>query len=56
MFDSSASAYLAAHADNDYVELLEEVGLTGALCVAAFVASIGILAYRLMSRGRLPLF
>ncbi|HEY2893990.1 MAG TPA: O-antigen ligase family protein, partial [Pirellulales bacterium] len=33
MLDSSAAPYLAAHADNDYAELLEEMGLVGAICV-----------------------
>jgi tetratricopeptide (TPR) repeat protein/O-antigen ligase len=55
MFDSSTSPYLAAHADNDYAELLEELGIAGAICVAAFLASIGFHAIRLMSRGRSPL-
>ena len=55
LFDTSTSPYLAAHADNDYAELLEELGLAGALCVAAFLAWIGFVAARLISRGRLPL-
>jgi O-antigen ligase/tetratricopeptide (TPR) repeat protein len=55
MFDTSASPYLAAHADNDYAELLEELGIAGAICVAAFLAWVGFRAVRLMTRGRLPL-
>jgi O-antigen ligase/tetratricopeptide (TPR) repeat protein len=55
MFDASVVRELAAHADNDYAQLLEEVGLFGALLVAAFVVIIGYRLVRLCRRGRTSL-
>ncbi|HMO85009.1 MAG TPA: O-antigen ligase family protein, partial [Lacipirellulaceae bacterium] len=55
MFDRSVSPQLAAHADNDYVQLLEEAGLLGAACLAAFFAIIAVLAVRTGCRGRTSL-
>lgn len=52
MFDTSKIVAVAAHADNDYAQLLEETGLLGAVLVIAFVAGIAILAWKLMFQGR----
>jgi O-antigen ligase len=52
MFDPSTSAQLAAHADNDYAQLLEETGLAGAILAAAFLAVIGGLIVKVCRRGR----
>ncbi len=54
MFDDSVTPAIAAHADNDYAQLLEETGLVGALLVALFVAGIATLAINLILRGRTP--
>ncbi len=55
MFDQSTSPQLAEHVDNDYAQLLEEMGVVGAALVAAFLAVIGGLLVRLCLRGRTPL-
>jgi tetratricopeptide (TPR) repeat protein len=55
MFDASVVRELAAHADNDYAQLLEETGLIGGLLVAAFVFIIGYRVVRLCRRGRTSL-
>jgi tetratricopeptide (TPR) repeat protein len=55
LFDSAASPYLAAHADNDYAELLEEMGIAGAVCVLAFLAWAAFRIHQLVFRGRSPL-
>jgi tetratricopeptide (TPR) repeat protein/O-antigen ligase len=55
MFDASTMPYLAAHADNDYAELLEEVGISGAICIAGLLAWAGVQVVRLILRGRSPL-
>jgi O-antigen ligase len=52
MFDSSASAVLAAHADNDYAQLLEETGVLGAASVAAFLAIIAAKLVAVCRRDR----
>jgi tetratricopeptide (TPR) repeat protein len=54
-FDSGISPYLAAHADNDYVELLEEMGIFGTACIAMFVVWAGLRIRQLMFHGRTPL-
>src|SRR5205814_1811829 len=43
---------IAAHADNDYVQLLEEMGLAGAVLVGLFLAGISFTILRLALRGR----
>ena len=55
MFDASVLRELAAHADNDYAQLLEETGLVGGLLVAAFAFIIGRRVVRLCRRGRTSL-
>jgi O-antigen ligase/tetratricopeptide (TPR) repeat protein len=55
MYDESVSPVLAAQADNDYAQLLEETGITGAALVGAFAIGIGWLAIRLATRGQTPL-
>ena len=40
MFDRSNISALATHAENEYAQVLEEVGYPGLLCVAGFVAAI----------------
>jgi tetratricopeptide (TPR) repeat protein len=52
MFDTSVTPVVAAHADNDYAQLLEEVGLAGAGLLAAFLIGVAVLAVRLARRGR----
>ena len=52
MFDTSETSAFAGHADNDYAQLLEETGVTGALCVAVFAATIAALLVRLCRKGR----
>lgn len=52
MYDASINASVAAHADNDYVQLLEETGVAGAACVAAFLAMIGARLAHACWRGR----
>jgi tetratricopeptide (TPR) repeat protein len=52
MFDTAVTPMLAAHADNDYAQLLEEMGLAGAAIVAVFVIGIAMLAVRLALRGK----
>jgi O-antigen ligase/tetratricopeptide (TPR) repeat protein len=55
MFDTSQSPVLAAHADNDYAQLLEETGAVGAVLMAAFYIGIVYLVVKLAKRGRTPL-
>jgi O-antigen ligase/tetratricopeptide (TPR) repeat protein len=55
MFDESLNTSLAAHADNDYAQLLEETGALGAVCVLIFLAFIITHVVRLCRRGRTPL-
>ncbi|MFO0789220.1 MAG: O-antigen ligase family protein [Pirellulales bacterium] len=52
MFDTSPTPTLAAHADNDYAQLFEEMGLAGALVAGAFFVGIAMLAARVIIRGR----
>jgi tetratricopeptide (TPR) repeat protein len=52
MFDRSVTPIVAAHADNDYAQLLEETGVAGALLVAAFLFGIAQLIVRLVKRRR----
>jgi O-antigen ligase len=52
MFDTSMVAALAGHADNDYVQLLEEMGVAGAACVIAFLAIVVTAVVRLCWRGQ----
>jgi O-antigen ligase/tetratricopeptide (TPR) repeat protein len=52
MFDSTAAAAVAAHADNDYAELLEEMGVAGAILVGLFFAGVAITILKLAFRGR----
>jgi O-antigen ligase/tetratricopeptide (TPR) repeat protein len=51
MYDTALTPVVAAHADNDYAQLLEEMGLLGTFCVATFLVSIAILAVNLMRKG-----
>jgi tetratricopeptide (TPR) repeat protein len=52
MFDTSFARALAAHADNDYAQLLEETGIAGAALLAVFLIGIGTLVVKLALRGR----
>jgi O-antigen ligase/tetratricopeptide (TPR) repeat protein len=52
MFDTSTTPNIAAHADNDYAQLLEETGVVGAGLVAAFLAGIAVLVAKLTVRGK----
>jgi O-antigen ligase len=52
MFDTAVMPALAAHADNDYAQLLEEMGLAGAAIVAVFVIGVAAIAVSLALRGR----
>jgi len=55
MFDDTTSPVLAQHADNDYVQLLEEAGVIGAGLLAAFVLIIARLLYVSCRHGRTSL-
>ncbi len=52
MFDTAVTPILAAHADNDYAQLLEEMGLAGAATVAVFLIGITAMAVKLALRGK----
>jgi O-antigen ligase len=52
MFDTSVSRSIATHADNDYAQLLEEMGVAGTALVAAFLSGVAMLVGRLVLRGR----
>jgi tetratricopeptide (TPR) repeat protein/O-antigen ligase len=52
MFDTAVTPILAAHADNDYAQLLEEMGLAGAAMVALFLIGVASTAIKLAVRGR----
>jgi O-antigen ligase/tetratricopeptide (TPR) repeat protein len=54
MFDQSVSPVLAAQADNDYAQLLEETGIIGAALVGAFGIGIAWLVFQLATRGQTP--
>lgn len=51
MYDRAVTPAVAAHADNDYAQLLEETGLIGAALVALFLGMIALTASRLMRHG-----
>jgi O-antigen ligase/tetratricopeptide (TPR) repeat protein len=55
MFDTATSPSLAAHADNDYAQLLEETGVVGAAAVAAFLAIVASALVTLCRRGVAPI-
>lgn len=50
MFDRSVTPVVAAHADNDYAQLLEETGVVGAVLVALFLFGIAQLIVLLVRR------
>jgi O-antigen ligase len=52
MFDTATIAALAAHADNDYAQMLEETGLVGAILLAVFLIGIWWHCGRLVWRGK----
>jgi tetratricopeptide (TPR) repeat protein len=52
MFDTSANPALAGHADNDYVQLLEEMGLVGAALVLVFLIGVATIIAKLAVSGR----
>jgi O-antigen ligase/tetratricopeptide (TPR) repeat protein len=52
MFDTAVTPILAAHADNDYAQLLEEMGLAGAAMVAVFLLGVVATAIKLAVRGK----
>ncbi|TWU25783.1 O-antigen ligase family protein [Bythopirellula polymerisocia] len=52
LYDPAVSPVVAEHADNDWAQLLEEFGLVGAAAVVAFLASVLIIARKLLFRGR----
>jgi O-antigen ligase/tetratricopeptide (TPR) repeat protein len=55
MFDRAKSTSIAVHADNDYAQLLEEMGLIGGVLVGLFLAVIIRDCAWLMLRGRTSL-
>lgn len=55
LYDESSSSQMAEHADNDWVQLLEEFGIVGGATVLGFVLSIFWLAGKLMLSGRTSL-
>lgn len=55
MFDTIPTPTLAAHADNDYAQLLEEMGVAGAIFVGLFFAGVGFLAIQTIRQDRSPL-
>lgn len=55
MFDTSRTSALAAHADNDYAQMLEEMGLIGASLVALFFAGVCFVAIQTIRHARSPL-
>jgi O-antigen ligase/tetratricopeptide (TPR) repeat protein len=52
MFDKAAATAIAVHADNDYAQLLEEMGLAGAILVGLFVGGVSFAILKLALRGR----
>jgi Flp pilus assembly protein TadD len=54
-FDRTAAAALAQHADNDYLQLLEETGLVGAAIAAAFLACLLAAVWQVVRRGKTQL-
>jgi tetratricopeptide (TPR) repeat protein len=52
MFDTAVTPVVAAHADNEYAQLLEEMGVAGAAFVGLFLAGIAVLTVRLAFLGR----
>lgn len=55
MFDTAVSPDVAAHADNDYAQLLEETGIVGTLLLGLFLGGVAVLGIRLMRKGTTPL-
>ena len=51
MFDTTAATAVAAHADNDYAQLLEEMGLVGAILIGLFFAGVAVAILKLAFRG-----
>lgn len=52
LFDRSVTQAMAAHADNDYAQLLEETGIAGSALVAVFLGGIASLIIWLAQRKR----
>lgn len=55
MFDQSTSAQLAAYAENEYVQVAEEMGVAGLLLVLTFAAVVGVSFIRSIRRMELPI-
>ncbi|RIK76628.1 MAG: hypothetical protein DCC67_13635 [Planctomycetota bacterium] len=55
LFDAACVAALAEHADNEYVQLLEESGVLGAAAAGAMFAMVVVMIVRLFRRGRTPI-
>jgi O-antigen ligase len=52
MFDTATSRSIAAHADNDYAQLLEETGIVGVMLLAAFLIGVWWNYGQLVRRGQ----
>jgi O-antigen ligase len=55
MFETSATPVIAAHADNEYAQLLEETGIFGCAAAAIVLCGVAALIGRLAFRGRKPI-
>jgi len=55
LFETAVTPVVAAHADNEYAQLLEETGILGSLAAAAFLIGVAALIARLAFRGRKPI-
>jgi O-antigen ligase/Flp pilus assembly protein TadD len=55
MFDTAQAPVVAQNADNDYAQLLEETGIAGAACMAAFLGVVMVALVKLCRRGRTAL-
>jgi tetratricopeptide (TPR) repeat protein len=55
MFDTTLVPAVAAHADNDYAQSLEEMGIVGAILIGIFLTGVALTIIKLAVRGRTPL-
>lgn len=55
LFESSATPVIAAHADNEYAQLLEETGILGCAAAVLMLFGIATLIARLAIRGHKPI-
>jgi tetratricopeptide (TPR) repeat protein len=54
MFDRSTIAALAAHAENEYAQTIEETGLAGLIPLVVFAVMVWVAYARIIRRGRKP--